>query len=91
MDMIASLCPSNPFADKLSGWLKTEAGRTRKQQFRRSSTIAGKRLGIAFLASNNGTSFRAINEAIREHRIDAAAVVLISNTAYPSSSGLTIS
>jgi len=28
------------------------------------------RLGIAFLASNNGTSFRAINEAIREHRID---------------------
>ena len=45
------------------------------------------RLGIAFLASNNGTSFRAINEAIREHRIDAAAVVLISNKASSSALG----
>ena len=42
------------------------------------------RLGIAFLASNNGTSFRAVNEAIRANRMHAAAVVLISNKASSS-------
>lgn len=42
------------------------------------------RLGIAFLASNNGTSFRALNEAIRANRVRAAAVVLISNKASSS-------
>ncbi len=42
------------------------------------------RFGIAFLASNNGTSFRAVNEAIRAKRMDAVAVVLISNKASSS-------
>lgn len=45
------------------------------------------KLAIAFLASNNGTSFRALNEAIRANTIDAAAVMLISNKA--SSAALT--
>ncbi len=39
------------------------------------------KLAIAFLASNNGTSFRAVNEAIRANTLNAAAVVLISNKA----------
>ncbi|GAC1042096.1 phosphoribosylglycinamide formyltransferase [Rhizobium sp. No.120] len=39
------------------------------------------KLAIAFLASNNGTSFRTINEAIRANTVNAAAVVLISNRA----------
>ncbi|SCB14959.1 phosphoribosylglycinamide formyltransferase [Rhizobium hainanense] len=45
------------------------------------------KLAIAFLASNNGTSFRAVNEAIRANETNAAAVVLISNKA--SSAALT--
>ncbi|MFK0163765.1 formyltransferase family protein [Rhizobium sp. NPDC090279] len=39
------------------------------------------KLAIAFLASNNGTSFRAVNEAIRANEMNAAAVVLFSNKA----------
>ena len=39
------------------------------------------KLAIAFLASYNGTSFRAVSEAIRANTINAAAVVLISNRA----------
>lgn len=42
------------------------------------------RLRIAFLASNNGTSFRAINEAIKERRLNAEAVLLVSNRAASS-------
>ncbi|MBB3568489.1 hypothetical protein [Rhizobium sp. BK491] len=39
------------------------------------------KLAIAFLASNNGTSFRTVNEAIRANTVNAAAVVLVSNRA----------
>lgn len=39
------------------------------------------KLAIGFLASNNGTSFRTISEAIRANMMNAAAVVLISNRA----------
>ncbi len=39
------------------------------------------KLAIAFLASNNGTSFRTINEAIRANTMNATAVVLVSNRA----------
>lgn len=42
------------------------------------------KLAIAFLASNNGTSFRTINEAIRANTMNAVAVVLISNRASSS-------
>lgn len=38
-----------------------------------------QKLRVAFLASNNGTSFRAINHAIIANAINASAVVLISN------------
>ncbi|MBB4008965.1 phosphoribosylglycinamide formyltransferase [Allorhizobium taibaishanense] len=38
-----------------------------------------QKLRVAFLASNNGTSFRAINHAIIANSINASAVVLISN------------
>ncbi|TBD71650.1 phosphoribosylglycinamide formyltransferase [Rhizobium ruizarguesonis] len=37
------------------------------------------RLRIAFLASNNGTSFRAVYEAIQSDKLDATAVLLITN------------
>jgi len=39
------------------------------------------RLRIAFLASNNGTSFRAVHDAIQGKRLDAEPVALISNKA----------
>jgi len=42
------------------------------------------RLRIAFLASNNGSSFRAVNEAIQSKLLDAKPVVLISNKADTS-------
>ena len=42
------------------------------------------RLRIAFLASNNGTSFRAIYKAILEGRLSAEAVLLVSNRAASS-------
>ncbi|MGR9470623.1 formyltransferase family protein [Rhizobium leguminosarum] len=37
------------------------------------------RLRIAFLASNNGTSFRAVYEAIQSDKLDATAVLLVTN------------
>ncbi len=39
------------------------------------------RLRIAFLASNKGSGFRAINEAIRSQSLNAEAVLLVSNRA----------
>lgn len=41
-------------------------------------------LRIAFLASNNGSSFRAIVSAIQNERLDAVACILISNRATAS-------